>query len=125
MPAVMMRLKASAFAAGGPFAGKPEHKVRYILQSGVESAPHIAHKSWFANRDAGNPQPPNSVSLVLHGKQSSWFETPLEFNLLPYQEIRAQIANEIERGIIEVVNSGGSIATAAQVRGTLAIGAVT
>lgn len=113
---VMVHLLDSAFNPGGLLAGQPKHKTRYIMNSGVESAPHIAHKAWFAKRDPGDPQPPNSTTLVLQGTSPSWFDTPEEFNLLPYSEVRAQIANEVERGIMTVIASTGATATVAQIR---------
>jgi hypothetical protein len=92
-------------------AGVPRHKARYILQAGGFGPPHIAHNAWFNGRD-GYPQPPNSVSIALHATSPSWFETIEEFNLLPYITVRDQIANEVERGMMEVLTSaGGATAT--------------
>ena len=118
MPAVMIRLKATAFAAGGPFYGpdRPARKVKYLMSAGCESKPHIAHGCWFNGRD-GYGQPPNSPTISVMAGSPSWFDTPQEFNLLPYSEIRAQIANEMERGILEVIDSSGALATVAAVRG--------
>ncbi len=114
--AVTIRLLDSAFDPGGLLAGQPKHKTRYIMNSGVESSPHIAHKTWAAKRNPGNPQPPNSVTLVLQGTSPSWFDTAEEFNLLPYSEVRAQIANEVERGVMTVIASTGATATVTQIR---------
>ena len=121
MAAVMMRIKASAFAAGGKFEGQPPHKVRYIMTGDGDKTVHVHHRAWFETRDPGMPEPLNSTAFVLHGNSPSWFETPLEFNSLPYNERRSQIAKEVERGIIEVLNSAGVVATVADIRnGTVA-----
>lgn len=113
---VSIRFKPSIFQAGGRLENTPTRKARYIMNSGVFSAPHIAHGAWFGPRDPGDPQPPNSVTVTVHGTSTSWFETVDEFNRLPYDEIRGQIANEVERGILEVLNSVGAVATVAQIR---------
>ena len=94
-----------------------KRKIRWVLQSGIESSPHIAHKTWFGGPQGSYAQPPNSISVVVKFGGPSWFDTPLEFNSMPYQEIRSQIANEVERAILQVVDSTGSIATAAAIRG--------
>lgn len=113
---VAIQFDPNVFDTGKPlaaFAGK-KHKARYIMNSGVESAPHIAHGAWFANRDY--PEPPNSITICVHWGGPSWFDTPAEFNLLPYAEVRAQIANEVERGVLQVLTSAGAIATVANIR---------
>lgn len=115
MAAVMIRIPAAAFSSGGAFFGQPEHKVKYLINSSTESAPHIAHGAWFNGRD-GYAQPPNSKTISVMGTSPSWFNSPEAFNDLPLAEIRSQIANEVERGILEVLNSNGSTATATQIR---------
>jgi hypothetical protein len=58
---------------------------------------------------------------VVKGSHPSWIDTALEFNLLEYFEIRAQIANAIERGILQVRDTTGTPVTADTVRnGTVA-----
>jgi hypothetical protein len=114
-------------AFSGPLAqwAAYKRKIRWVIQNGVESSPHIAHRTWFGGPLGSYAQPPNSVSIVVKYGGPSWWETPLEFNLLPYPEIRAQIANEVERGILEVLDSSGSPVTAATIRGTGILGGVT
>ena len=46
----------------------------------------------------------------------TWIDTATEFNLLEYFEIRAQIANAIERGILQVRDTTGAVVTADDVR---------
>ena len=61
-------------------------------------------------------QPPNSICIVVKGSHPSWLDTVTEFNMLEYFEIRAQIANAIERGILRVRDTGGTPVTADDVR---------
>lgn len=111
MAGVSIRARPEAFAPGGVLAGVPRHKARYIMQAGGYGPPHIAHGAWFNGRD-GYAEPPNSVSIATQATSPSWFETVEEFNLLPYITVRDQIANEAERGLIEVLtSSGGATAT--------------
>lgn len=113
-------------AFSGPLAAWAQYrrKIRWVLQSGIQSSPHIAHGAWFRGGAGGYAQPPNSLSIVVRFGGPSWFDTPLEFNLLPYFEIRGQIANEVERGILEVRDSTGAVATAADIRGSVTAGTV-
>jgi len=94
-----------------------KHKARWVLQSGVESSPHIAHKTWFGGPQGSYAQPPSRISSVVKYGGPSWFETADELNKLPYSEIRAQLANEVERGILQVLDSGGTPVTATAIRG--------
>ena len=113
--AVMIEFAPNAFSASGPlyrWAGSKE-KIRWVLQSGTRTAPHIDCNIWWKDN---YPQPPNSLSIVVKGSHPSWINTDLEFNLLEYFEIRAQIANAIERGILQVRDTGGSAVTADDVR---------
>lgn len=113
-------------AFSGPLApwAAHKHKIRWLFQSDVESNPHIAHGTWFGGGSGSYKQPPNSVAVVVKYGGPSWFTTALEFNNLPYQEIRAQIANEVERGILQVIDTSGAVATAAAIRGTITAGSV-
>lgn len=112
--AVMIEFAPTAFTTGplAAFAANKE-KIRWVLQSGSRAAPHIDCNVWFRDN---YPQPPNSLSIVIKGSHPSWLDTPLEFNSLEYFEVRAQIANGIERGILQVRDSGGSAVTADDVR---------
>lgn len=113
--AVMIEFAPGAFTAGGPLAAfsASKEKIRWVLQSGNRSAPHIDCNVWWTDN---YPQPPNSICIVVKGSHPSWIDTALEFNLLEYFEIRAQIANAIERGILQVRDNGGSVVTADDVR---------
>ncbi len=113
-------------AFSGPLAkwADQRRKIRWVIQSGLESSPHIAHKAWFGGPQGSYAQPPNSISVVVKYGGPIWFDTPLAFNLLPYQEIRGQIANEVERGILQVLDSTGAPATVADIRGTVVAGTV-
>lgn len=106
-------------AFSGPLArwAASRRSIRWVIQTGTRTASHIAHHTWFGGPAGTYAQPPNSISIVIKYGGPSWFDTPLEFNSLEYTEIRAQIANEIERGILQVIDSTGSVATAADVRG--------
>ncbi len=112
---VSVRIDPTAFDPGGLLDGTPIEKARYILQSGVESSPHIAHGAWFSGRD-GYQQPPNSISIVCHGTSPSWFGSVEAFNNLPLAEIRLQLANEVDRGLLEVLNSAGTPVTGDAIR---------
>lgn len=117
MAAVMIEFNPAVFQAGGLLEhfAEQKHKAKWILQSGVESSPHIAHGAWFNGRD-GYSQPPNSISISVMAESPCWFATPAAFNNLPLSEIRLQIANEIDRGILRVRNTGGSAVTSDDVR---------
>lgn len=107
MAAVMIEFDPSAFSAGGPLAAyaATKEKMRWVLQTGSRTASHIDINTWFR----GNyPQPPNSLCIVVKGSHPSWFDTAEEFNQLEYFEIRAQIANAIERGILRVRGPDGN-----------------
>jgi hypothetical protein len=112
--AVMIEFAPTAFTTG-PLArfSSSKHRVRWVIQSGSRAAPHIDVNVWFQDR---YPQPPNSISIVIKGEHPSWFDTALEFNQLEYFEIRGQIANAIERGILQVRNTAGTAVTADDVR---------
>jgi len=115
MPAVMIEFDPTAFQAGGPLAAHvgSKEKMRWVLQTGARTAAHMDINTWFR----GNyPQPPNSVSIVVKGSHPSWFDTVEEFNRLEYFEIRAQLANAIERGILRVRGPGGADVGADTVR---------
>ena len=107
MPAVMIDFAPSAFQPGGPLAryADTKEKIRWVLQTGSRSSVHIDLNTWFR----GNyPQPPNSVSIVVKGSHPSWVDTVEEFNRLELFEIRAQLANAIERGILRVRGPSGT-----------------
>jgi hypothetical protein len=112
--AVMIEFAPSAFTTGplAAYAANKE-KIRWVLQSSVRAAPHIDVNVWFRDN---YPQPPNSISVVVKGSHPSWFDTATEFNMLEYFEVRAQIANAIERGILQVRDTSGSAVTADDVR---------
>lgn len=114
MASVMIEFAPTAFTTG-PLAAwaADKNKIRWVIQSGSRAAPHIDCNVWWADN---YPQPPNSVSIVVKGAQPSWIDTALEFNLLEYFEIRAQIANAIERGILQVRDTSGTPVTADDVR---------
>lgn len=113
--AVMIEFKSDVFNAGKPLAAFAAHKekIRWVIQSGSRAAPHIDCNVWFRDN---YPQPPNSLSIVIKGSHPSWLDSALEFNMLEYFEIRAQIANAIDRGILTVRDTGGSAVTADDVR---------
>lgn len=121
MAGVSVQFDPTVFNAGKPLEkfASWKHMARYTLNPGCESKPHIAHNVWFTGK--GYLEPPNSITLTVQWGGPSWFETADEFNRLPYSEIRAYIANEVERGILEVIDSTGATATAADIRaGTVA-----
>lgn len=114
MASVMIEFAPTAFTTG-PLAAwaSAKEKIRWVIQSGSRAAPHIDCNVWFK----GNyPQPPNSLSIVVKGSHPSWIDTATEFNLLEYFEIRAQIANAIERGVLQVRDTSGTPVTADDVR---------
>lgn len=120
MASVMIEFAPTAFGAGGPLEkwANDKNKIRWVIQSGSRAAPHIDCNVWFADN---YPQPPNSISIVIKGQHPSWIDTALEFNQMEYFEIRAQIANAIERGILQVRDTTGAVVTADVVRaGTVA-----
>ena len=107
MPAVMIEFEPTAFAPGGPLAkyAATKEKMRWVIQSRSRTASHIDINTWFR----GNyPQPPNSICIVVKGSHASWFDTVEEFNRLELFEVRSQIANAIERGILRVRGPGGT-----------------
>jgi hypothetical protein len=113
---VMIEFAPTAFNPGGPLAryATVKEKMRWVLQTGSRSSTHIDVNTWFR----GNyPQPPNSISIVVKGSHPSWIDTVDEFNRLELFEIRAQIANGIDRGILRVRGPGGTDVTADEVRG--------
>lgn len=115
MASVMIEFHPNVFDAGKPLNRWAEFKdrIRWVIQSGSRAAPHIDCNVWFHDN---YPQPPNSLSIVIRGQHPSWIDTALEFNMLEYFEIRAQIANAIERGILQVRDTSGSVVTADTVR---------
>lgn len=115
MASVMIEFAPGAFGAGGPLErwADLKHKIRWVIQSGSRTAPHIDCNVWFADN---YPQPPNSICIVIKGTIPSWIDTATEFNMLEYFEIRAQIANAIERGILQVRDTSGTPVTADAVR---------
>jgi len=112
--AVMIEFAPNAFTTGplAAFAAYKE-KIRWVLQSGARTAPHIDCNVWFKDN---YPQPPNSICIVVKGSHPSWLDTAVEFNQLEYFEIRAQIANAIERGVLQVRDTSGTPVTADTVR---------
>lgn len=115
MASVMIEFAPGVFGSGGPLErwAASKNKIRWVIQSGSRTAPHIDCNVWFTDN---YPQPPNSVSIVVKGEHPSWIDTATEFNLLEYFEIRAQIANAIERGILQVRDTSGTPVTADVVR---------
>ena len=113
----MIQFQSDVFNAGGLLAKFAGAKHRAIYTSEAESGrgTHIDVNVWF--KDADNPQPPNSNVLVVKWGGPSWFETVQEFNLLPYNEVRSQIANAVEKGLLQVLTSAGATATVAAIRG--------
>lgn len=122
MPGVMIEFAPTAFQAGGLLASfaATKEKIRWVLQTGGRTGMHIDVNTWFR----GNyPQPPNSLSIVVKGSHPSWLDTVTEFNRLELFEIRLQIANAIERGILRVRGPGGADVPPDQVRtGTVPTG---
>lgn len=113
---VMIEFAPTAFQAGGPLASfaATKEKIRWVIQTGARTGMHIDINTWFR----GNyPQPPNSVCIVVKGSHPSWIDTVNEFNRLERFEVRAQLANAIERGILRVRGPGGAEVPVAQVRG--------
>lgn len=106
MPGVMIDFAPSAFQAGGPLArfADSKEKIRWVLQTGSRTSMHMDVNTWFRDN---YPQPPNSVCIVVKGSIPSWFDTVEEFNRLELFEIRAQLANAIERGILRVRSPAG------------------
>jgi hypothetical protein len=103
----MIEFEPTAFTGTGPLAryAAIKRSMRWVIQTGLRTATHIDVNTWFR----GNyPQPPNSISIVIKGSHPSWFDTVDEFNRLEMMEIRAQIANGIERGILRVRGPGGT-----------------
>lgn len=115
MPAVMIEFEPTAFAPGGPLArfAADKEKMRWVLQTGSRTGSHVDVNTWWR----GNyPQPPNSLCVVVKGSHASWFDTVDEFNRLELWEIRAQIANAIERGILRVRGPAGTVVSPAEIR---------
>ena len=110
--AVMIQFRSDVFNAGRPLAKfiKDRHRAIYTIEAESGRGTHIGINVWF--QPAGNPQPPNSNVIVVKWGGPSWFETAQEFNLLPYNEVRSQIANAVERGFLEVISSPGGPAAA-------------
>lgn len=91
----------------GPLAryAADKESIRWVIQTGKRAAVHMDVNTWFR----GNyPQPPNSACIVVKGSHPSWFDTVEEFNRLELWEIRSQLANAIERGILRVRGPGGT-----------------
>lgn len=118
----MIEFAPSAFLPGGPLArfAATKEKMRWVLQTGSRTGSHVDVNTWWR----GNyPQPPNSVCVVVKGSHPSWFDTVDEFNRLELWEIRAQIANAIERGILRVRGPAGTDVGTAEIRtGTVPAG---
>lgn len=122
MPAVMIEFEPAAFSAGGPLAAyaATKEKMRWVIQTGVRTTVHIDCNTWFRDN---YPQPPNSVCIVVKGSHPSWIDTVDEFNRLEYYEIRAQLANAVERGILRVRGPDGNVVGVNAIRtGTLPTG---
>lgn len=108
MAGVMIDFEPTAFSAGGPLAkfAASKEKMRWVVQTGSRTAVHIDCNVWFRDN---YPQPPNSVCIVVKGSHPSWIDTVVEFNKLEYWEIRAQLANAIERGILRLRGPDGNV----------------
>lgn len=115
MAAVMIEFNPNAFAAGGVLApwAADKNKIRWIIQRGVAANTNIDCNVWWVDN---YKQPPSARCVVVKGLMPTWFDTVTEFNLLEYFEIRAQIANAIDRGILRVRDTTGSPVTADVVR---------
>ena len=115
MAGVMIQFHPDAFTTG-PLAAFADnkHKAIWDMNSGVESGPHIDNNFVKTGRGEGVP---NSITIKIRYGSPSWFDTALEFNSLPYPEIRAQIANAVERGFLQVLTTTGAVATVAAIRG--------
>ncbi len=116
MAGVSIRFNPAVFLTGGPLENVPPNKARFIMNPNEHKIPHLNINTWFKNRDPGIPEPTNSLTIILQGTSPSGLTTLEEFNLLPYNEWRGQIALEVERGMIQVINSTGGIATVTQIR---------
>ena len=117
MAAVMIQFAPTVFNVGQPLASfaASKHKAIYTIEAEGGRGTHIDVNVWFKGAD--NPQPPNSNVIVVKWGGPSWLDTPLEFNSLPYYEVRSQIANAVEKGLLQVIDSGGTPATLADIRG--------
>ena len=117
MAGVMIQFDPTVFDPGNPLEAfaDAKHKAKYTIEAESGRGTHIDVNVWF--KDADNPQPPNSNVLVVKWGGPSWLDTPLEFNSLPYNEVRSQIANAVEKGLLQVLASTGATATVAQIRG--------
>ena len=122
MAGVMIEFEPTAFTAGGPLAkfAATKEKIRWVIQTGVRTSVHIDCNTWFRDN---YPQPPNSACIVVKGSHPSWIDSADEFNRLEYYEIRAQVANAIERGILRVRGPDGNVIGVNAIRsGTLPTG---
>jgi hypothetical protein len=118
--AIMIQFDPTLFAPGGRLEQFVQKKaiVRYAVSCDVESTPHIAAHT---TRDVDGHHTGHAGSFQVTGAGPTWFDSATEFNQLPYPEVRAQIANEVERGILQVIDSTGAVATAEAIRkGTVA-----
>ena len=112
MAGVMIQFAPNVFDSGKPLAAfvDAKHKAVYTIEAESGRGTHIDVNVWFN-------QSPNSNVIVVKWGGPSWFDTPLEFNSLPYNEVRSQIANAVEKGLLQVLTSAGATATVAAIRG--------
>jgi len=119
--AVMIEFQPAVWTTGrlARFASD-RAKIRWVLQTRSRTSQHIDCNTWFRSN---YPQPPNSICIVIKGDHPTWVDTVEEFNRLELYEIRAQLANAIERGILRVRGPGGTDVSADVVRlGTVPTG---
>ena len=119
MAGVSIQFSPTAFSTGPltRFAAD-KTKARWTISGHVESQPDVSAK--MSRQDYGIPMNPYHALVILYGSHTG-FETSDEFNRLPYSEYRAVIANDVETGILQVLDSTGAIATVTAIRaGTVA-----
>lgn len=112
--AVMIDFDPTAWTTG-PLAlyATNRGKIRWVLQKGLGTRTLIDCNVWWRDN---YPQPPNGVSIVVKGDGPTWFDTVAEFNSLDYYEVRAQLANAMDRKILRVRCPAGTEVSADAVR---------
>jgi hypothetical protein len=120
MAGVSIQFAPTAFSAGGPLYRFADNKqqARWTIAGLSDEKQSVAGNT--SRRDYGLSLNPDKALVILYGSPT-WFETVDEFNRLAYNEMRSAIANAVEQGVLQVLDSGGGVATVTAIRaGTVA-----
>jgi hypothetical protein len=113
MAVCIIKIAAAAFGAGQPLDGVPPNKARIPIGSGIQGSGAFAGGKELRNIGYHNPA---AIIATATGYQ---FEDESFLNGMPYDGVRAPLADMVNRGIIEVLKAGVAATVADILAGTV------